>query len=391
MVLRCARDTMPTMTANQMFDADRSAPAAVIYAATRDGYTLPVIDITNPRFAVPDDPESLRQLFAASVDEELRRRRIPRFIMQWMLKSAARRSRLVRAVFNGDATFLDGITTYVMKLGADNLPPPYDSPVDKRMAASPHLTLLRLRTQQVARLLADGLGTELASAPHSPSLSSPGRAVGASPGDPDKEGNALLSRMAGTSPAMTRPLHLINIAGGPAIDSMNTLIVLNRRGGALLRRPIVIHVLDPDDAGPYFGRNALAALMKDGGPLNGLDIAFDHRSYDWDRPASLEALLRELSAANAIIAASTEGGLFEYGSDAAIVANLTALRAAGVKLVAGSVTSADESRRRMITATRFKLVPRGLEGFAPLADRGGYRVARAETAQLSEQVLLEAA
>jgi hypothetical protein len=345
---------MPTMTADQTSDADRSAPDALIHAATRDGYTLPVIDITAPRFSVPDDPDTLRQLFAASNEEERRRRRIPKFIMQWMLRSAARRSRIVRTLLSGDATFLDGISTYVMKLGADNLPPPYDSPLDKRVAASPHLTLLRLRTQQVARLLADGLVAELASTP-------------------------------------SAPLHLINIAGGPAIDSMNTLITLNRRGGDLLRRRIVIHVLDPDEAGPFFGRNALAALMNDGGPLNGLDIAFDHRGYDWDRPAPLEEIQRELNAANAVVAASSEGGLFEYGSDAAIVANLTALKAGGVKVVAGSVTSAEENRRRAITATRFKLIPRGLEGFAPLAGRAGYRIARAETAQLSEQVLLEAA
>jgi hypothetical protein len=38
--------------------------------------------------------------------------------------------------------------------------------------------------------------------------------------------------------------------------------------------------------------------------------------------------------------------------------------------------------------TRFKLVPRGLAGFAPLAEAGGWRVARAETARISEQVLL---
>jgi hypothetical protein len=384
------------MTATQAPDAGRSAPNAAVSAATKEGYTLPVLDVTDPRFAVPDDPESLQQLFAAAAEDERQRRRIPQFIMRLLLRSAAKRSRLVSAVVSGDATFLDGISTYVMKLGAENLVPPYDSPVDKRMAASPHLTLLRLRTQQVARLVADGVASDLTNAPapsHSPSLSSPRRAGGASSGDPDQKGHAPRSGMAGTSPAMTggRPLHLINIAGGPAIDSMNTLMLLRRRGSNLLQRPIVIHVLDPDEAGPFFGRNALAALMEDGGPLNGLDIAFDHRSYDWNQPASLEALLGELTAANAVIAASSEGGLFEYGSDEAIVANLTALRAAGVTCVAGSVTSADENQRRRITATRFKLIPRGLEGFAPLADRAGYRIARAETAQLSEQVQLESA
>ena len=131
-----------------------------------------------------------------------------------------------------------------------------------------------------------------------------------------------------------------------------------------------------DEAGPFFGANALTALMAEGAPLAGLDIAFEHRIYDWNKPAALEQLLRELTASAAIVAASSEGGLFEYGSDEAIVANLQALRAGGARLVAGSVTSADESRRRMITATRFKLVPRGLEGFAPLAARGGLRSRR---------------
>ena len=309
-----------------------------------------MIDVTDPRFAVPDDPDSLRRLFDAAHEEERRNRRIPRFIMRLLLRSAAKTSLLVRAIFSADTTFLDGITTYVMKLGADNLPPPYDSPMDRRLAASPHLTLLRLRTQQVARLIADSLADDLAAAP-------------------------------------TAPLHLINIAGGPAIDSLNALIILNRRAGHLLRRPIAIHVLDPDDAGPFFGRGALAALMASGAPLTGLTIAFDHRTYDWNAPASLEALLRELNAGNAIVAASSEGGLFEYGSDEAIVANLAALRGGDATLVAGSVTGNDEAHRRRITMSRFKLIPRGREGFAPLAARAGFTLARSEPAQLSDQVL----
>jgi hypothetical protein len=271
-----------------------------------------------------------------------------------LLKSPAKRLLLLQPLFGDNAAFLDGISTYVMKLGADNLVPPYDSPMDRRVAASPNLTLLRLRTQQVARLIADGVASELAK-------------------------------------AAAAPLHSINIGGGPAIDSLNALILLNKREASLLRRPIVIHVLDLDDAGPFFGNNALAALVADGAPLAGLDVVFDHRRYNWDEPAPLGALLRELGAAGAIVAASSEGGLFEYGSDAAIVANLETLRAADVKLVAGSVTSSDEAHRRNITASRFKLIPRGLAGFAPLAARAGFTIARAETAQLSEQVLLRPA
>lgn len=312
---------------------------------------LPVIDIDDPRFAVPDDPDSVRRLMDASMEEDRRRRRIPKFLLRWMIRSAARRSRLVRALFCSDTTFLDGISTYVMKLGADNLPPPYDSPADRRVAASPHLVLLRLRTQQVARLLAD----------------------------------ALLPDLERTT---STPLHLINIAGGTAIDSLNALMILRRRRDGLLRRPIVVHVLDQDDAGPFFGRNALAALMRDGGPLADLDVTFDHRPYNWDDTAPLTALLRDVRAQNAVVAASSEGALFEYGTDEAIVANLNALRRGSVQIVVGSVTSSDEARRRMIAINRFRLFPRGLEGFVPLAERGGYKIVRAETNQFGEQVLL---
>jgi hypothetical protein len=324
----------------------------LLRAATRDGVMLPLIDVTDPRFAVPDDADSLARLFAQASAEEERNRQLPKFIMRFLLRRAARRSRLVRALFGDDDTsFLDGISTYVMKLGAEHLPPPYDSPMDKRLAASAHLKLLRLRTQQVARLLADALAAELPQAP-------------------------------------AAPLALVNIAGGPAIDSMNALILLQRRDAELLGRPIAIHVLDQDDAGPFFGNNALAALTQDGAPLSRLDVTFRHRRYDWNDTASLEELLRELGASGAIVAASSEGGLFEYGSDDAVVANLRALRTGNVRAVTGSVTTDDERRRRTITTSRFRLHPRGVKGFAPLAARAGWHVARAESAQLSDQVLL---
>jgi hypothetical protein len=45
--------------------------------------------------------------------------------------------------------------------------------------------------------------------------------------------------------------------------------------------------------------------------------------------------------------------------------------------------------RQSVANTRFKLVPRGLDGFRPLAERGGFRIARSEAAPLGNQVLLE--
>ena len=131
----------------------------------------------------------------------------------------------------------------------------------------------------------------------------------------------------------------------------------------------------------YPGADALA-------PKHGLEVQFQHHAYDWNDTAPLAHLLAGIAAGGAIIAASSEGGLFEYGTDDAIVANLTALARAGVPIVTGSVTSSSEERKQMIAQTRLRLFARGLEGFAPLAERGGYAIAESRTAVVSEQVLL---
>jgi hypothetical protein len=326
----------------------------IAYAQTREGFDLPVIDVTNPRFTVPDDPATVQQATDAFIAEARRQRYIPKFIMRIVLWALARKSRLIRALFHPDSGYLDSLTTYVLKLGADNLVPPYDSPADRKVASAPLVLLIRLRMQQVARLLADGLAEDLAAAP------------------------------------AAAPLHLINIGGGPALDSINALIVLRRAHPALLNRPIAIEVFDANADGAFFGANALAALRAGQGPLTGLDVVMRLHDYDWDQPALLESLVAKLVSSGAVIAASSEGALFEYGSDGAIVANLKALRAggAGARLVAGSVTAVDDLRRRMIAQTRFKLHPRGVAGFAPLAAAAGFRIVRAEPGLLSEQVLL---
>ncbi len=323
----------------------------IVYARTREGFALPVIDLTNPRFAVSDDPAATSAAHDAFVRDEHRRRHIPQFVMRIILRSAARKSRLVRNMFHTNEGFLDGISTYVMKLGPDNLVPPYDSPMDRRVAASPHVVLVRLRMQQVARFIAEGVVDDLAAAP-----------------------NAALC--------------LINIGGGPALDSINALILLRRARPDLLDRRIAIEVLDAREDGAFFGANALEALQAGNGPLAGLKIEMRHHAYDWNDTAVLEKVLAQHSSGGDIVAASSEGALFEYGSDAAIVANLKALRAGGARLVTGSVTSADETRRRMVAQTRFKLILRGIAGFTPLAAAAGFRIAEVETAFLSDQVLL---
>jgi hypothetical protein len=341
-----------------------SAPpgkSGIIYARTREGFDLPVIDVTNPQFTVPDDPAAVERAKDAFIADERGRRYIPAFVMRLMLRAAARKSRLVRALFQSDVGYLDSLSTYVLKLGADNLVAPYNTPIDRRVASSPHVQLVRLRMQQVAHLIAAGLAEDLAE-------------------DLARAGTAA-------------PLRLVNIGGGPAFDSINALIVLRRAHPELLQRPVSIDVFDANTDGFFFGVNALEALKAGGGPLAGTNVGMHHHDYDWDRPAALESLVGKLVSAGAIMAASSEGALFEYGSDEAIVANLKALNAggAGARLVAGSVTAGDDLRRRIIARTSFKLYPRGIEGLAPLAAAAGFRVVKAEPAFLSEQVLLRPA
>jgi hypothetical protein len=324
---------------------------AVVFATTADDLRLPIIDVTHPAFAVPDDPASLVARRDAFLAWDRRNRRMPGIITRLLTRLAARRSLLLRKILASDNEYLDSITTYMLKLGADHLPPGFDGRMDRKVAAAPHMALVRLRMQQIARLLAEALLAPLADAPDT-------------------------------------PLHLVNIAGGPALDSINALIMLARTHATLIHRPIAIHVFDAQQDGPAFGARALLALTAPGGPLHGLEVQFQHHAYDWNDTAPLARLLAGFAARGAIIAASSEGGLFEYGTDDAIVGNLTALARAGVPIVAGSVTSSSEVRKRMIAQTRFRLFARGLEGFAPLAERSGYAIAESRTAVMSEQVLL---
>ena len=336
------------MPAKDPTDADQ---AAILSASTGQGYDLPIIDVSHPAFALAEDSQSLEALRRQLAETERRRKRLPKFILRWLMRRMARRSLLARELFVGDNAVLPGLTTYVMKLGAANLVPPFNTPLDRRFAAAPGPISIRIRLQQLAGLMAEGLRPQLLARPQ-------------------------------------MPLHLINIGGGTAIDSLNTLILLRHADRESLRRPVTIHILDPDTEGPEFGQRALAALMRDG-RLKGLSIQISRVPYRWNDVATLASLVRELSASDAIIAASSEGALFEYGDDATVLSNLNTLRNGGnVTLVGGTVTRGEELIREFVTTSRFKLVPRGAQGLDALARQAGFAVSEARSAILSDQVIL---
>ena len=213
---------------------------------------------------------------------------------------------------------------------------------DRRFVSALPPTAMRLRLQDMAHLLAEAIGPQL-----------------------DRRPGARLS--------------LFNIAGGPAVDSLNALILLHRSHSAsLAARPITIEVLDQDEDGPAFGASALEALRAAGGALHGLQVRFSHVRYDWKHTETLEQTAADLHVAEGICAVSSEGGLFEYGSDDEIVSNLTAIRNATGEgtVVTGSVTRQTGARPGR-HPLRLAVKPRSLEAFRALAARGGWIVDRA--------------
>jgi hypothetical protein len=258
----------------------------VCYAWSDDGLELPVIDLTHPAFAfeISDaEVENLIEKFMVSLKMQAN---APAAAMQ----AAAGQSILLRSMLESADTYTSGLMTYLNKLGPENLGEGYAGPIDRQWAASLTPVTFRWRMQDVARTLAKGLTPALQAQPD-------------------------------------RALHLLNIGGGPAADSLNALLLIHKEHPNLRPgRQVVIHVLDLDRAGPSFGRRALQALLADEAPLQGLTIAFDDIPNDWSDTSTLRRLIDSLQLEQTNAACSSEGGLFEFASDADIVANLQELR-----------------------------------------------------------------
>jgi hypothetical protein len=270
-----------------------------------------------------------------------------------MLRFFLRGSILAGGLRKAQGGFMTGIDTYLLKLGPEMFGNAYANPVDRKIAASLPALGVRLRLQDMALLMADALLSQLEADPR-------------------------------------RPVVFLNIAGGPAVDSLNALIVLNKRHpGVMAGREISITVLDTDDQGPSFGEAALAALSEADGPMHGIRVNFQHSQYDWANANDLEMPLRKAQAAGAIVVCSSEGGLFEYGSDEEIVANLKILRAyPSVVAVVGSVTRADELTQRLRQTGGAATRPRGLSVFRELATKANWNTSRAVERPFSDQVVL---
>ena len=253
------------------------------------------------------------------------------------VRAALAQSRLGSGLMAARGTFLSGLNTYLLKLGPDNLPADFH-PIDRRIAASFPAMTTRLRLQDMAALISDGLIRAL-SADHQ------------------------------------RPLHFINIAGGPAADTWNGLLQLQRADRWLERRDISVSVLDLDEEGPAFGARAFQALQTVDEPFAGLRIRFTHQSYNWTAFHELKRIAGSTDLKRSVCAVSSEGGLFEYGSDAEILGNLTAVLelTPDDAIVVGSACRENELTR-IHAGIGVTLRPRTRQAFGALVERAGWQV-----------------
>lgn len=327
--------------------------AGVFYATSSDGLELPVIDVTHPAFELHVSEEEQRAQVKEFLHHGIPFSFLPASVRKKLLQILLRGSRLAEGIQKSQGGFMTGLDTYLLKIGPEMLGEAYANSIDRKIAAALPSLGVRLRLQDVAQLMADALAPALASQP-------------------------------------TRPVHFLNIGGGPAIDSLNALLLLKKRNSDMFaERRVFIDVLDLDQAGPAFGKAALNSLSDKEGPLHAWQISFRHLPYNWARPEDLKPVMSEVQGRGSLAICSSEGGLFEYGSDEEIQANLGMLRSLReLVAVVGSVTRADEASQRLQQTNRASLRPRGLAVFRELVKQVGWDVARAIERPFSDQVLL---
>jgi hypothetical protein len=344
-------------TAFPVIVPEKNKVAGLRYAFAENGLELPVIDLAHRAFGLAPpkagalEPVDIERLMAEALEDLRKRERIPAFAQALMARLLGRGSILAREIVASRGSYMSGLGTYLVKLGPENLGSGYASAVDRRIAASLPCLNARLRLSDTVRLLAESLLEPLEAGPG-------------------------------------RPIVLIAIAGGPASDSLNALMALRRERPALLEgRKLRIFVLDCDRAGPAFGSASLSALLAEGGALEGLDAAMIRVAYDWDEASTLGVVARDAADAGAITAASSEGGLFEYG-------NLKALASgpAGISVI--GTLSRDDGPARILneasgTAIRIRL--RGSGEFEALLRSGGWALVREIDTPLSRVFALNRA
>jgi hypothetical protein len=245
------------------------------YVFTDTGLELPVLDITHPLFEASIDEKSLADQRAQSPATAAAIRAMP----EAQRKMITEHSYIWGTHFSdkSDTSTLSGMGTYMLKLGPRLLGGGKERDIDRRATMGVSGIAARMRLRDLCRLQTDILCPLLAAHP-------------------------------------SERLCLINIGGGAASDTFNSLRLVRRRDlSLLLNRRIEIHLLEVDTIGPHFAEKCLAALQEAGGDFENLDLDFRFHHVSWADETAWEGILKDRD--RDIVFGSSEGGLFEYGRD----------------------------------------------------------------------------
>jgi len=245
----------------------------ILYAVFENEIQLPILDITHPLFNVSIDEQAYHLNCRKSARSIESLKKMPGFIRNIFVKMS-----------NVDNSYLSGMRTLLYKLGPNLSKGIKLGFRDKWAVKQTSFMGLRIRLRDLCRLQSKILLPQLKQYPE-------------------------------------RNLCLFNIAGGVATDSINTLFLMQESDPELLKgRKIEINILDIDTYGPNFAKRCIDVLKQPGERFHGLDINLTIIHYDWSQPEALQKI--SLERFDWIQLCSSEGGLFEYGSDLDIIENL---------------------------------------------------------------------
>ncbi|MFF2176187.1 hypothetical protein ACFVT8_06990 [Lysinibacillus sp. NPDC058147] len=245
----------------------------ILYAVFENEIQLPILDITHPLFNASIDEQAYHLNCRKSARSIESLKKMPGFIRNIFVKMS-----------NVDNSYLSGMRTLLYKLGPDLSRGIKLGFRDKWAVKQTSFMGLRIRLRDLCRLQSKILLPQLKQYPE-------------------------------------RNLCFFNIAGGAATDSINTLILIQKSVPELLKgRKVEINILDIDTYGPNFAKRCIDVLKQPGERFHGLDITLNIIHYDWSQPDALQKMSSERS--DWIQLCSSEGGLFEYGSDLDIIENL---------------------------------------------------------------------
>ncbi len=147
----------------QIVTPEKNKKPGVHYAVSDEGIELPVVDVTQPAFAIDMSQAELDKMLEEHVRRVKAQGKLSAFIQPLALRLMSRRSIIMRGIMAAAGGYMSGLDTYLLKLGPENLGEGYATDIDRQIASSISGLSVRLRLQDISHLLADGLRPALTS------------------------------------------------------------------------------------------------------------------------------------------------------------------------------------------------------------------------------------